>query len=47
VFADLLVVGGFASIAYGVGLLWMPAGFMVGGAALAVLGVAAASRRPA
>jgi hypothetical protein len=46
VFADLLLVGGFASIAYGVGLLWLPAGFVVGGAALVVLGLVAA-RKPA
>lgn len=38
----LLEVVGFAFIAYGCGLAWLPAGFIVGGALLALVGYLAA-----
>jgi hypothetical protein len=45
VVADFLLLAGFGAIAYGFGLLWLPGGFLVGGAELALLGLAA-TRKP-
>lgn len=46
VVADVLVLAGLGAIAYGCGLLYLPAGFVVGGAGLVLLGIVSA-RKPA
>ncbi|MDR3474442.1 MAG: hypothetical protein P4M09_22565 [Devosia sp.] len=41
---DLVVLAGTGSIAYGAWLVYVPAGYLVGGALLAVMGVLVGSR---
>jgi hypothetical protein len=43
---DAMVIGGMVSIAYGASLVWLPAGFILGGVALFLLALTLGKKVP-